>query len=286
MRIHLLTASAQAGLALDDRHLLRALRARGVDAEAVVWEDPLADFAAAPLTIVRSTWDYAFRLPFFFEQLEHISRVTTLANPIKLLRYSAHKQYLLALEAAGVAIVPTVLVRRDAAFDLHAQVGERGWKEIVVKPAVGAAGRWTRRFVAGDDQAKGHLARVLAQDDALIQPFLPAIVHEGELSVVVIAGEITHAVRKRGAPGDFRVHEDHGGSVQTLKPDQEVRGLVGRALAAAPGAPLYARVDVVRGLDGELCVMELELVEPELFFAYSEAATARMVDAILALARG
>jgi hypothetical protein len=77
------------------------------------------------------------------------------------------------------------------------------------------------------------------------------------------------------------VHSDHGGSEEAEEPSAEVRELVERAVAAVPERPLYARVDVVRGLDDELCVMELELVEPELFFAFSELGTARLADALL-----
>src|SRR5690606_33538254 len=104
---------------------------------------------------------------------------------------------------------------------------------------------------------------------------------EGELSVIALRGEVTHAVRKRGAPGDFRIHDDYGGTVAAVPPGDDVIGLVGRALAAIPGDAFYARVDVVRGLDGQLCIMELELVEPELFFGYSEDGTARMADALI-----
>lgn len=285
MRMHLLTASAHAGLAPDDRYLLAALRKRGVSAEPVIWEDPLVDWSEAPVTVVRSTWDYTFRRAEFLRQLERISQVSTLVNRHDIVAWSTHKQYLLELKERGVAIVPTALVRRGSSFPFEQHLADTGFSEIVVKPAVGAGGLWTKRFAAKDvEAAKRHLERVLTQEDALVQPLLPSIETEGELSVVLVDGDITHAVRKLGAPGDFRVHEDHGGSVTAVTPDDDVVALVTSALVAVPGPLLYARADVVRGLDGAPCLMELELVEPELFFAYSEEGTLRMADALIALA--
>ncbi len=288
--MHLLTASAHAGLAPDDRYLLAALRRRGVDAKPVIWEDPLVDWSAAPISVVRSTWDYTFRRPQFLTQLERIARVSTLVNDLGVVRWSSHKQYLLELAKQDVAIVPTTLARRGATLDVARHAAERGWSELVVKPAVGAAGRWTSRFRA-DEHAPGawsaaqrHLDRVLEHEDALVQPLVPSIESEGELSVVTLRGQITHAVHKRGAPGDFRVHDDYGGSVAAVTPDDDVAALVRQALDAVPGEAFYARVDVVRGGDGAPAVMELELIEPELFFGYSEEGTARMADALIELA--
>jgi glutathione synthase/RimK-type ligase-like ATP-grasp enzyme len=282
MRIHLVTCSAHAGLATDDRHLLRALRERGADARPVVWEDPLVDWGAAPVTVIRSTWDYTYRRDAFLAWARRAARDTQLHNPPDLVEWSTHKGYLLELHKAGVPIVPTTLVTRGSAFDLANHVEDRGWAEIVVKPAVGASGQWAERFTA-DDVAAGqeHMGRLLALGDTLVQPLLPAIEDEGELSVTFIGGAITHAVRKKGAPGDFRVHNDFGGLEEREEPTEEVRRVVAGAIDATPGSPLYARVDLVRGLDDELAVMELELVEPELFFAHAEEAAGRLADELL-----
>ena len=285
MRIHLVTCSAHAGLAPDDRHLLRALQARGVDVRVVVWEDPLVDWSEAGVTVIRSTWDYSFRREAYLEWVRRAATQTLLLNPAGLVEWSTHKGYLLELSRAGVPIVPTTLVTSGSAFDLANHVEERGWAELVVKPAVGASGQWAERFFADDvDAAQVHLDRLLVHGDALAQPLLPAIEDEGELSIAWVDGEVTHAVRKRGAAGDFRVHNDHGGTEELEPPSEEALLVVQDALAATPETPLYARVDLVRGLDDKLAVMELELVEPELFFGFSEAGTARMADAVMRLA--
>jgi glutathione synthase/RimK-type ligase-like ATP-grasp enzyme len=287
MRVHLATSAAHAGLAPDDRHLLRALRERGAEPTPVVWEDPLVDWAAAPVTVIRSTWDYTFRRGAYLAWARRAASATRLLNPAPVVEWSTHKGYLLDLARAGVPIVPTTLVTKGSGFDLANHVDDRGWPEIVIKPAVGASGQWAGRFASSDvTAAQAHLDVLLGQGDALVQPLLPSVPEEGELSVVWIDGDVRFAVRKRGAPGDFRVHNDFGGSESREDPDAEALRVARAAVAASPQADelLYARVDLVRGLDEELCVMEHELVEPELFFGVSAQGTAAMADAILRVA--
>lgn len=257
-----------------------------MDARPVVWEDPLVAWEEAPVTIIRSTWDYTFRRAEYLAWARRAAESTTLLNPPELVEWSTHKGYLLELSRAGVPIVPTTLITSGSAFDLRNHVDDRGWAEFVVKPAVGASGQWAERFFA-DDAAGGqaHLDRLLGYGDALVQPLLPAIEDDGELSVAWVDGGVTHAVRKRGAAGDFRVHNDHGGTEEAEVPSDEVRRIAEAAIAAAPETPFYGRVDLVRGLDDKLAVMELELVEPELFFGFSEEGTERMAEAIIRRAR-
>jgi len=54
-----------------------------------------------------------------------------------------------------------------------------------------------------------------------------------------------------------------------------------RALGAVPGGtPLYARVDLIDDVDGTPIVLELELIEPSLFFAFHPPAADALVRAI------
>jgi glutathione synthase/RimK-type ligase-like ATP-grasp enzyme len=115
----------------------------------------------------------------------------------------------------------------------------------------------------------------------LVQPFVPGIGEHGEWSLVFVDGRFTHAVRKRAAPGDFRVHDDYGGTVEREEPEPALRALAETALATIDQPLLYARVDLVRGRDDQPVVMEMELVEPELFFAHAPDSAARLVDAMV-----
>lgn len=282
--IYLLTAAALAGLSSDDQFLLKALHRRGVAVEPVVWEDPLIDWDRAPLTLIRSAWDYAYRLPAFLRILERVVRGTSLLNPIELVRWNAHKSYLLAVDKRGIATIPSVLLCRDGDVEgsereLLAMV-ER--QDLVIKPAVGAGGKWTTRIARGDTQAaQAHVERVLRYEDALVQPFLPEVMSHGEVSIVVIDGIVSHAVRKRGATGDFRVHSEYGGTVEAIAVSPAYAHYAAQVLAALPEVPFYARIDVVESEERGLLLMEAELIEPELFFAYSPAGTELFVDRVL-----
>jgi glutathione synthase/RimK-type ligase-like ATP-grasp enzyme len=177
-----------------------------------------------------------------------------------------------------VPVVPTHLVRRGEATRLADVMGEHGWPDVVVKPAISAGSRNTLRIEHEMDRGEAHL-RVLAREgDVLVQPYLASVEGYGERSLVWIDGELTHAVRKsRRFLGDPE-------SVSAALPiAPEEAELARRALAAVPAAMtplLYARVDTARDSDGQPCLMELELVEPSLFFPQSPAALDRYVRAV------
>jgi len=277
----LATCAALPGLSPDDRCLLAALLARGLAVEPLVWEDRHVAWAELDLVVVRSVWDYAYRRQDFVAWAEQVGAQTGLANPVAMLRWNSHKGYLLELEARGVAVVPTELVAAGAGADLGARLHPRGWTEVVLKPAVGAAGRWVQRFHASEaDAIARRCERLLASEDVLLQPYLSSVRTWGERSLVWIDGALTHAVHKRAAGEDFRVHDDYGGAVERVEPAADEVELAARALAAVDGTPLYGRVDLIRDDQDRPLLTELELVEPELFFRFSDEAVARMCDAI------
>src|SRR5262245_13951284 len=122
----------------DDRPLAARLRALGLAVEIVAWDDPGFDWSAARLVLLRNPWDYFHRLDEFLAWAERVSSVTTLANPLEALRWNLHKGYLVELAAKGAPVVPTLLLRRGERADLAALLGERGWRDFVLKPAVSA----------------------------------------------------------------------------------------------------------------------------------------------------
>jgi len=283
MDVALATCAALPGLYGDDRLLLHALEARGLRTQPMVWEDQYAEWGRARLCVIRSVWDYAFRPTEFTAWAERVAAVTPLLNPLSVVRWNIAKSYLLDLAAHGVPIVPTVLVPRGTTLDLEECVAERGWRDVVLKPVIGCAGRLAlpvRSDAMGMGQA--HLDRVLPNEAMLVQPLLSTVATWGELSVVSIDGQITHAVRKRAAGTDFRVHSDYGGSVDLESPGQAEREVVEGAAAAVGEPLLYARADLVHDESGRPCVMEFEVIEPELFFRFSERAVERFAAAVAA----
>jgi glutathione synthase/RimK-type ligase-like ATP-grasp enzyme len=284
LKVALATCARVPDLADDDRLLLHELTRRGVDARPAVWDNPRVTWPVFDRVVIRSCWDYHRRLPQFLawlDRLEHLA--VSVWNPVPLVRVNAHKSYLRELEAAGLPVVPTAWLARGSDCDLRSLLHERGWDRAVIKPAVSASAFRTWRVSAPDtttDVARRTFRKLLAESDVLVQRFLPEIERYGEWSFVFLGGAFSHAVLKRPAAGDFRVQAEFGGSFLEQTPP---RPAVAQALAIAHHIPrpwAYARVDAVLTERG-LTLMELELIEPQLFLACHPTAAARFADAIL-----
>ena len=278
----LATCAEHPGLSPDDRLLLPALERHGARPAPVVWDDPSPRWGGFDAVVVRSCWDYHHRLPEFLRWLDVLERAgARVLNPLATLRWNVTKAYLRELASAGVRVTPTVWVPRGSTVTLRQVADEIGADAVVVKPNVSASGFETWRFDrARATDAEARFAELLRERDLMVQPFLPEIETDGELSLVFLGGAFSHAVRKRPRPGDFRVQEEHGGTAEPAAVGAELVRQAARALAVAPGDPLYARVDGL-GLDGVLVVTELELVEPMLYFGWDAGAADRMAAELL-----
>jgi hypothetical protein len=284
MEIALITYEGLPELVADDQRLLEPLRARGLTPRAVVWDDPQVDWRRFRLAVVRNTWDYFLKPAVFLAWLEQVEPQVPLFNSPGLLRWNSHKAYLLELAGRGVPVPPTVVCPRGQPASLRALVAERGWRSVVVKPAVSGGGRLTRGFERDQlaEEGQAHLDTVLAEGDALVQPFLPALHEGGERSYVFIDGRFSHAVVRPptlGAPGGIIPD----GSAMAPRADEVA--FSERVLAATPGRTLYARVDLATGSEGTPLLQELEIIEPRLFLGTAEGAVERLADAIARQAR-
>jgi glutathione synthase/RimK-type ligase-like ATP-grasp enzyme len=266
---------------LRDDGLLRAGLARhGLSSVRVDWSRDDIDWSAFRIAVFRTTWDYFDRFAEFTAWLDRVERVVPLCNPAALVRWNLDKHYLLDLAARGVPIVPSRVLEPSRGVSLAALIEETGWEEAVVKPCVAGAARHTYRVDRANADLVGRtIAPLLEHEAFLFQPFVADIVAGGEDTLVAIDGRVTHALTKRAKPGDFRVQDDHGGTVHPLEPSAEQVALAERALSSC-GTPAYGRVDLVRLDDGSLAVMELELVEPELWLRRQPSAAEAFADAI------
>ena len=279
-RIAIATCADYADLKVDDELLGEALEARGVAAAAVIWdrgEDEVGGFDAC---LIRSTWDYHEKHREFLAWARRVEAAMPLWNPAEVVEWNSNKTYLRELSERGVRIVPTVWVERGQRPDLREVLAARRWEEAVIKPVVDLGARNLSRVRAGATGQEA-LTRILDRHDAMVQPFLPSLEEQGELSLVYVAGRFTHAVRKRPAPGDFRVQSIWGGSVERADPAPEHVELAERALSQLDPTPLYARADLVSGLDGDPCLIELELIEPNLYLSTHPPAVDALADAVL-----
>ena len=254
----------------------------GVEVEAVPWRARV-DWSRYELVVIRSPWDYQRDAERFLEVLERIDAVSRLENPLEVVRWNLRKDYLRELEAAGAAIVPTLW--RAAGESLGpALLDELGTQRAVIKPLVSGNADHTYPVDAETLRARrGELEAVFAERPCLVQPFMPSVVEEGEYSLFYFAGEYSHAVLKTPKSGDFRVQEEHGGQIRATRPQPAMQRAAERVLAAVGRDVLYARVDLVRDpLADEAAryrLMELELIEPSLYFPYDPLSPARFARA-------
>jgi glutathione synthase/RimK-type ligase-like ATP-grasp enzyme len=226
--------------------------------------------------VLRSTWNYFAHHQPFLAWAERCAALTPLWNPPPVIRWNSHKGYLRALEAAGLPVVPTRLYPRGATASLEEAAGDRA--RVVIKPAVSAGSFCTIR-VGRDEFSRGQafLEAALVERDMLVQPYFPSVEAHGERSLIWIDGAFTHEIRKAARfTGD---QERISAAAELGRPELAVAEQV---LAAAPGPLLYARVDLARDEAGKPHLMELELIEPSLFFAAHPPAADRLAAALAA----
>ena len=197
VRVLFATRHEVPGIDPDDQPLADALIARGVEVMPAVWSDPVVDWAAPDLCLIRSTWDYHRRLPEFLGWAERVSAVTQLWNEIALVRWNARKQYLEDIRSAGVPVIPTVWLQRSFPIDLAGLLDDQGWSTAVIKPTVSADSFGTHRVSRSSaQQAQVTLDRLLESDDMMVQPYFNSVENLGERSLIFIAGELTHTIRR------------------------------------------------------------------------------------------
>lgn len=252
------------------------LRRRGFAVETVQWraEQDWGRFAAV---LPRSPWDYHRHPEEFFAVLERIDRSgARLFNDLATLRWNADKRYLGELADRGVPVVPTVFGEELDAATVTSLAAHFGTGDLVFKPVVGASADGA--FRVRDDEA-GAAVDGLRGRPWLAQPFMPAILDEGEYSLVYFDGRFSHALRKRARPGDFRVQESHGGSIEPVRAEARLLERGAQVLDALPADLLYARIDLVRDGD-DFRLMEAELLEPSLYFGIDARSPERFARAL------
>ena len=256
-----------------------ALRQRGIEVDAVPWTGS-RDLSAYDLVLPLVVWGYHLKYEEWQRFLERIeAEQLPVTNPPRLLRWNSDKAYLKELAGKGIPTVETIEVESLDDGELAAAAARLGTEELVVKPPVSASATGTHRIRPGDDIPPEERGRRM-----MIQPFLPSIATEGECALIFFDGAYSHTVVKRPKSGDFRVQPHLGGSTEPSDPPSGAVELAQAALAAAPAEATYARVDIVRGRDGDLLIMELELIEPALFLDVAPNGEDAFADAVIAAA--
>ncbi len=265
----------------DDIHLVRELRRRGHSLEPLLWRQPVTSPERLDLVLQRSPWDYMEDQKAYLDWLATLAEAgIVLEHGLPTTLWNIDKHYLGELEQHGVTCVPTCFLEPDDPRTLVEVATSQGWDEIVLKPAISGAARDTFRLRKDELSSFQPTFSALRRERSfLVQPFLPEVLELGEWSLVFFDGVYSHAVLKRAKPGDYRVQDDHGGSVHYEVPSNAMIEQATKVLAATQRDLLYARVDGIM-LGDTLCIVEVEAIEPELFLRADLQSAVRLADAI------
>lgn len=245
----------------------------GADIRATAWDDPSSwgDYDAA---LIGTAWDYWDRVDEFLETLERIEAAIPLFNPADMVRWNCRKTYLRTLAQRGAALIPTVWVEARSSTDAKDLFEALDTSKLVFKRQVGGGAHGQFLLEKGEPMPG-------LECPMMVQPYLETIEHEGELSFIFIDGQLSHALLKRAAPGDYRIQSLYGGTETVIEPNQADIRAARAVLETLEGLPLYARVDMLRGDDGKLLLMELELIEPYLYPQEGPGVGRMMADALV-----
>ena len=265
-----------------DELLIPFFNDNGWSVETISWHSQSENWDRFDYVIVRSTWDYQQHPEAFLACLTQIDASRApLLNPLPLMQWNIEKHYFKDLQDKGVPIVST---RWSNAFNnsvIDEAFSHFHCDTVVVKPTLSANADDTFKLsVSNWHEQQQALSDTFNQRDFMIQPFLNSVVEEGEYSLFYFGGKYSHAIKKVPQKGDFRVQEEHGGSLHPIAVDEEQLDIAQKALSAMPCEALYARVDLVRQGSG-WAIMELELIEPSLYFNLDEQSPLRFVDALI-----
>lgn len=264
----------------EDNFLKRALERLGYSVHRTNWDNANFDWSSTDYIFFRTTWDYFDRYEEFAPWLEEVCTKTKLINPKELIYWSLDKHYLKDLELAGVHIPKTIFIEPNDQRSLNEVIAPLDWEEFILKPAISGAARHTYRFTKEESSKhEAIFAELIANESMLIQEFQTQITSKGEVAFMVFGGKFSHAVLKKAKAGDFRVQDDFGGTIEVYHPNEKEIAFVERAFAACNPIPVYARIDVIWDNDDQLCIGEIELIEPELWFRLDEQSADRCAEA-------
>jgi len=264
-----------------ERLVVDPLRAVGLEPRAVPWDEENVEWNRFTAVVLRSSWDYHTRVNAFREWLDSLeSSGANVFNRIPTIRWNMDKHYLGELSQKGVSIIPTLFINQGDNFDLSNMLSTFDRPSIIVKPTFGASAhkvvKASRTDLIGIEK---QVKQQLEQSDVMLQPFTDEVMTEGEYSFIFFGKQFSHAVLKKPAPTDYRTQPHYGGSEHVVTADSELIAQAQRVLEVIPDQLLYTRVDGVN-VGGQLKLMELELIEPYLFFEQDAQAATRFVSVL------
>ncbi len=257
----------------EDDLLRSALEREGLRVHRIDWTNSTFDWTTTRSVVFRAVWDYTNRYEEFLSFVNSVSTKTILINPLEIILWNLDKHYLRDLKNRGINIPQTIYIEKGETITLRQLHGKNNFRETILKPAMSAGARHTYRLNNDDlDKHEDVFQRLIKNEAMMLQPFLHSIIDRGEITLIVIGGKYTHAILKRTKPGEFRVQDDFGGTVDAYVPTTEKISFAEHVVSVCNPVPSYARVDMIIDNSGNLAVSELELIEPELWFRFEPTA--------------
>ena len=269
---------------LEDQLLQTALEDKGLKVCKKDWADKHFDWTTTKYAIFRTTWDYFERFDEFFTWLKNTKNKTTFINSSEIINWNIDKHYLQDLAKKNINIAPTLFIEKGENTTLKQLFEKTNWKEVVLKPAISGAARHTYRINPNNYKKHENIFKELIKVECMLfQSFLKNITLLGEISLIMIGGEYTHAVKKIAKKGDFRVQDDHGGTVEKYQPTNAEILFAENCIKVSPFSPVYARVDLVYDNNNIPSLSELELIEPELWFRNNPTSANLLAEEVINL---
>lgn len=285
MKIVLLTCEKLPNLTPVDALLIPLLAELRIDAKAVIWDDATIIWKDFDYLIFRNTWDYFEKENEFNLWLDHIQQlgIKTL-NPIEVIQQNKHKFYLSEMKKNGIQIIPTIFIDKTDNFNLK-EIIPTHWKKAVIKPAFSGGAYQTEVFEVADiEKINQQYKSIASEKELLLQEFMPEIQTLGETSFIFFNKKFSHCVNKKPVNGDFRIQSQFGGKYTLVQPTNELIDKAQQIVNSFHDDLLYARVDGII-IDNELHLMEVECIEPDLYFEFSEGSQQRFVESLLELTK-
>ncbi|HLF51971.1 hypothetical protein [Flavobacterium sp.] len=283
MNLALLTCEKLPELTPADQLLIPELAKHNITAKAVIWDDKRINWNEFDYLVFRNTWDYFEKESEFnlwLDQMEQLG-IKTL-NLIQVIKKNKHKFYLREMQQNGIQIIPTVFIDKRLNLNLSELIPSH-WKKAVIKPAFSGGSYQTAVFEVSDiEKINQEYKTIASEKELLVQEFMPEIQTLGETSFIFFNKKFSHCINKKPMDGDFRVQVQFGGKYTLIEPSLELTEKAQKIVNTFKEELLYARVDGIV-IENELYLMEIECIEPDLYFDLSEGSPQRFVESMLEL---
>ena len=283
MQIAILTCEKLPNLLETDQKIISELAKHKIAAKAVIWDNKNINWKDFDLLIFRSTWDYFEKQTEFDIWLEEIKKlkIPTL-NSLETISKNKHKFYLQEIQKQGFKIIPTVFIEKTNSLDIKKIIPPH-WKMAVIKPAYSGGSYQTQLFKISEiDKVNQLYLPLAAEKELLLQEFMPEIETLGETSFIFFNKKFSHAVNKKPVTGEFRIQVQFGGKYTLVSPSEILVQKAQDIVNTFSEDLLYARVDGII-IENELYLMEIECLEPDLYFNLAEGSLDKFVNSILDL---